>query len=174
MARGLCVFVGWSCSAVCSSEGSTIEEDIWHGDYSGFVYKESEALGSFDGNAIKATYETVEMDFGDISMRKTLHEISISTNAEGQLSLNLKPTIDFGDITIHQPEQLTSATVYPGFVIGESIIGTGRIGALKLPIVKINLEGSGYSASFKFETEDTQKPFNIGGFVVDFIPSGRR
>lgn len=164
---------GWECTATTSSEGDKPEEDVWHGDYSGYVYKENTS-GSFDGAAYKATYETVEMDFGDIGLRKTLHEISISTNAEGSLALNLKPTIDFADSSIHQPEELITEEVYPAFIFGRSLFGVDRLGARKLPIVKINLEGSGYSASFRFETEDTNKPFTIGGFLVDFIPSGRR
>jgi len=164
---------GWEAPATISSQGSTPEEDVWHGDYDGYVYKE-DASGSFDGAAFKSTYETVDSGFGDISLRKTLHEVTLSTNAEGSLSLTVKPTIDYGDNTIHQPEILTSDTLYPAAIIGQFVIGQDVLGARKIPLIKINLEGSGYSTSFKFETNDTNPPFTLGGFFVDFIPSGRR
>ena len=164
---------GWDCTSTTSSEADIYEEQIWHGDYNGYVYKE-DTSGSFDGVAYRAIYETVDCDLGDISTRKTFHEIAISTNAEGQMELTILPSIDYGDNTIHQPEELTATTVYPSFVIGQSILGVAVIGAQKIPLVRVNIEGSGYTVAFKFETNDTNDPFTIGGYIVEFIPSGRR
>jgi len=163
----------WDAPALVSTSGANEEEDIYHGAYDGYIYKEN-ISGSFDGAAFKATYTTVEMDLGDISMRKTFHQIALSTDAEGTLSLTLSPEYDFADSTIHQPNEKTLDTLYSATLIGSFVLGTGVLGAAQTPITKINLEGSGYSAAFKFETNDINAPYTIGGFFVEFIPSGRR
>jgi hypothetical protein len=164
---------GWDAPAIVSSSGADEAEDIYHGGYDGYIYKENTS-GSFDGVAYKATYKTVEMDIGDIGMRKTFHELSLSTNAEGTLTLTLTPEYDFADNTIHQPSAKTLSTIYSASLFGSAIFGTDRFGASQTPIININLEGSGYSATMKFETNDTNSPYTIGGFFIDFIASGRR
>lgn len=164
---------GWDAPAIVSSDGSTSEEDLWHGDYNGFVHKE-DTSGSFNDVAYEASYKTVEIDFNDLKMRKTFHEVAVSTNAEGILTLTLQPEYDFADNTIHQPEVKTIDTIYSASLLGTFVLGTDILGASTTPLIKINLEGSGSSIALTFKTNDTNNPYTIGGFVINFIPSGRQ
>ena len=49
-----------------------------------------------------------------------------------------------------------------------------KFGAAEQPLVRLALQGSGYSNSFRILTNDTNAPYTINGLYVDYIPSGRR
>jgi len=47
-------------------------------------------------------------------------------------------------------------------------------GGAENPLIRIPLQGSGYSNNFTIISEDNKPPYTINGFYIDFIPSGRR
>ena len=67
------------------------------------------------------------------------------------------------NLTVDAPSLFGSAT------FGSSIFGAGE-----QPLVRVALQGSGHSNSFRISTDDKKTPYIINGFYIDFIPSGRR
>jgi len=160
---------------VCDSAYIGDAETVVHGGYDdGFVYQQ-ESGNSFNGSSVQATYRTPDYDFGDITLRKTLHTIRVFYRVEGTASISLNVYYDYGDSDVSQPTAYTlvnsgAATIYGStFIYGSSIYGANFE-----PTTKQNVEGSGFTAALNFSTNDTNPPYSLEGFVVEFVPYYRR
>ena len=134
-----------------------------------------DAGNSFDGSNILARYATPDYDYGDLGTLKTLHYIKVSTSAEGIVTPDLQVKFDYGSGDTPQPPNLFDlGTVDPPALFGDAVFGTNVFGGGESPLVRVPLQGSGYSNNFTVISEDTKSPYTINGFYIDFIPSGRR
>ena len=73
-----------------------------------------------------------------------------------------------------QPEDYLLDSVPAPSIFGSALFGTAKFGAAEQPLVRLALQGSGYSNSFRILTNDTNAPYTINGLYIDYIPSGRR
>ena len=149
-------------------------EEHFHGSDSGYVYVHDSG-NSFDGTNILARFGTPDYDYGDLGTLKTLHYLKVSASAEGVVNPDVQVRFDYGSTDTPQPPNLFDlGTIDPPSLFGEAIFGTNVFGGAENPLVRIPLQGSGYSNNFTIISDDTNAPYTINGFYIDFIPSGRR
>lgn len=159
---------GIPVSAISTSINQTGMEDIYHGDYTGFVF--SHDVGpSFDGDNIQGRIVLHEYGYGNQGQRKTLHWVSITGRAEGvtdDFILTIK--YDRNDSDTHQPDsyQISGKSSYT--VYGTAIYDVDRYSAGREDWrTRVLVEGSGYTNNFEFSTVGTGRSFSIDGIFVD-------
>jgi hypothetical protein len=149
-------------------------EEHFHGSTGGYVYVH-DAGNSFDGANILARFGTPDYDYGDLGTLKTLHYLKVSASAEGVVNPDVQVRFDYGSTDTPQPTNLFDlGTIDPPSLFGEAIFGTNVFGGAENPLIRIPLQGSGYSNNFTIISDDVKAPYTINGFYIDFIPSGRR
>jgi hypothetical protein len=148
-------------------------EEHYHGSQTGYVYVH-DAGDDFDGSNIDARYQTPDYDYGDFGTLKTLHYIKMSIGPDNEVQPTLRVRFDYDSNETPQPNDIVLDSVPAPAKFGTAIFATAKFGAAEQPLVRIPLVGSGYSNSFRVLSDDTNAPYTINGFYVDYIPSGRR
>jgi len=149
-------------------------EEHFHGSDSGYVYVHDTG-NSFDGSNILARFGTPDYDYGDLGTLKTLHYLKVSASSEGVVTPDVQVRFDYGSTDTPQPPNLFDlGTIDPPSLFGDAIFGTNVFGGAENPLIRIPLQGSGYSNNFTIISDDVKAPYTINGFYIDFIPSGRR
>ena len=164
---------GLEVTAVGSNFDENGIEVYYHGDTNGYVYVH-ESGNDFDGANIDARYQTPDYDYGDFGTLKTLHYIKMSIGPENDIQPTLRVSFDYGSNEIPQPDDIVLDSIPAPANFGTAVFGTAKFGAGEQPLVRIPLVGSGSSNSFRLLSDDTNAPYIINGFYVDYIPSGRR
>ena len=154
-------------------------EKIYHGDSAGYVYNHNTG-NSFNpagvATNVDARYKTPNLDFGDAGTLKSLHYTKISFTPEGAIQPTLKVSYDFDSLDRQQPP-LYVMNLIPTpavFSSASSLFGTAIFGSAGDPMVRSAVQGSGHNIAFKIFSQDTQAPYSINGFYIDYRPSGRR
>ena len=147
-------------------------EVYYHGDTNGYVYTHDSG-DSFDGSNIDAKYQTPDYDYGDLGTLKTLHYIKMSIAPEGDITPTLRVRYNYESTDVPQPPDYNLSVDAPS-LFGSATFGSSIFGAGEQPLVRVALQGSGHSNSFRISTDDKKTPYIINGFYIDFIPSGRR
>ena len=147
-------------------------EVYYHGDSNGYVYTHDTG-NDFDTNNIEAIYQTPDYDYGDLGTLKTLHYIKMSIAPEGDVTPTLRVRYDYDSTDLPQPEDYTFNVDAPS-LFGGATFGSSLFGAGEQPLVRVALQGSGHSNSFRISTNNKVAPYIVNGFYIDFIPSGRR
>ena len=147
-------------------------EVYYHGDTNGYVYTHDSG-DDFDGSNIDAMYQTPDYDYGDLGTLKTLHYVKMSIAPEGDITPTLRVRYDYDSTNIPQPPDY-NLTIDAPSLFGSATFGSSIFGAGEQPLVRVALQGSGHSNSFRISTNDKKTPYIINGFYIDFIPSGRR
>ena len=80
---------------------------------------------------------------------------------------------DFANSNQHHPDTYYFEDVYPAAEWGTMVWGASYWGATGTPLVKMNVEGSGSSASLQFITDDATSAYTINGMYIDTTYSGR-
>ena len=148
-------------------------EKYYHGDTDGYVYVHNSG-DNFDGSSIDARYQTPDYDYGDFGTLKTLHYVKLSIGPENEVQPSLRVRFDYDSNETPQPEDYLLDSVPAPSIFGTALFGTAKFGASEQPLVRLALQGSGYSNSFRILTNDTNAPYTINGLYIDYIPSGRR
>ena len=148
-------------------------EKFYHGDTDGYVYVHDSG-NDFNGSAIDARYQTPDYDYGDFGTLKTLHYVKLSIGPENEVQPSVRVRFDYDSNETPQPEDYLLDSVPAPSIFGTALLGTAKFGASEQPLVRLALQGSGYSNSFRILTNDTNAPYTINGLYIDYIPSGRR
>ena len=164
---------GLEVTAIGSNFDENGIEVYYHGDTNGYVYVH-ESGNDFDGSNIDARYQTPDYDYGDFGTLKTLHYIKMSIGPEDDIQPTLRVSFDYGSNDLPQPDDIVLDSIPAPANFGTAVFGTAKFGAGEQPLVRIPLVGSGSSNSFRLLSDDTNAPYIINGFYVDYIPSGRR
>lgn len=152
-------------------------EIVIHGDYNGGVYKQ-ESSNAFNGEKILSIYSPPYLDQGDTEIRKTYRTLNVFVKAEGSFALNIGTQYDWGDARILVPrnyanEIFGTPTIYDGLdVVYDDIEAV--YGATNVPVIRQNIEGSGFSIRNTFTSNTTDAPHSIQGFVIEITPKGRK
>lgn len=163
-----------SCIASYYDEGNL--EKIYHGGYDGYVY-EHDTGNTFDGTNVNAEFKTPDIGYGDVGIVKNLHWLKVSVKPEGDTAIEVRVKYDYESGDIHHPTNYTLGAVSTPSKFGTATFNTTStyiFGAPDIPAKKLNIEGSGFTNSFAFVTEDANASYNIQSFHVDFIPTGKR
>lgn len=152
-------------------------EQIYHGDSDGYIYVHDTGT-SFDyggtANNVTATYQTPNLDFGDIGTKKTVRNIRISMSPEGAIQPTLRVRYDYESTDISQPLDYTLDSIPLPSIFGSGIFGTNVFGASPDPMIRKAIEGSGNTISFIITSSDTNAAYTVNGMYIDYAPSGRR
>ena len=81
---------------------------------------------------------------------------------------------DFDDTNRPQPPNYTLDSIPTPAVFGASTFNSAVFGASQDPMARQAVQGSGHNIAFKIFSQDTNAPYSINGFYVDYRPSGRR
>jgi len=152
-------------------------EVSFHGDKDGYIYNHDTGDSFLNAGSeanIFATYQTPDIDCGDIGTRKTLKYVRTSFSPEGNLEPVLRLRYDYQDVDIPQPSDYTLTGIPLPAVFGTSVFGIATFGASSDPMFRKTVEGSGHTVSFRIRSDDTRSPYAINGFYIDYMPSGRR
>ena len=164
--------IGLEVTSVNSNFDNEGIEVYYHGDTNGYVYTHDSG-NDFDGSNIDAKYQTPDYDYGDLGTLKTLHYVKLSIAPEGDITPTLRVRYDYDSINLPQPADYSLSVDAPS-LFGSATFGSSVFGAGEQPLVRVALQGSGHSNSFRISTDDKKSPYIINGFYIDFIPSGRR
>ncbi len=165
--------LGMEVTAIGSGFDTQGIEKYYHGDTNGYVYLHNSG-DNFDGAAIDARYQTPDYDYGDFGTLKTLHYVKLSIGPENEVQPSVRVRFDYDSNETPQPEDYLLDSVPAPSIFGSALFGTAKFGASEQPLVRLALQGSGYSNSFRILTNDTNAPYTINGLYIDYIPSGRR
>ena len=165
--------VGIEVTAIGSGFNTNGIEKYYHGDTDGYLYIHNSG-DDFNGSAIDARYQTPDYDYGDFGTLKTLHYVKLSIGPENEIQPSVRVRFDYDSTDTPQPEDYLLDSVPAPSIFGSAIFGTAKFGAAEQPLVRLALQGSGYSNSFRILTNDTNAPYTINGLYIDYIPSGRR
>lgn len=152
-------------------------EKIYHGDKDGYIYNHGTGTSFIYDNVennILATYETTDLDCGDIGTRKTFKYIRTSFSPEGEISPTLRIRYDYKSTEIVQPNDYELTTIPIPAIFGSSIFGSATFGGTNDPMLRQTIEGSANSISLRIRTNDKRSSFAVNGFYIDYMPSGRR
>ena len=165
--------LGIEVTAIGSGFDTNGIEKYYHGDTDGYVHVHDSG-DNFDGSAVDARYQTPDYDYGDFGTLKTLHYVKLSIGPENEIQPSLRVRFDYDSNETPQPEDYLLDSVPAPSIFGSALFGTAKFGASEQPLVRLALQGSGYSNSFRILTNDTNAPYTINGLYIDYIPSGRR
>ena len=165
--------VGIEVTAIGSGFNTNGIEKYYHGDTDGYLYIHNSG-DDFNGSAVDARYQTPDYDYGDFGTLKTLHYVKLSIGPENEVQPSVRVRFDYDSTDTPQPEDYLLDSVPAPSIFGSAIFGTAKFGAAEQPLVRLALQGSGYSNSFRILTNDTNAPYTINGLYIDYIPSGRR
>ena len=168
---------GIKATAITSNFGADGIERTWHGDTNGYIYNHNTG-DSYDygGSAsnITASYQTPNLDFGDVGTKKTMRYVRLSVSPEGGIQPTLRVRYDYEAVDIAQPLDYILDSIPLPSIFGSGIFGTNVLGATPDPLVRQAIQGSGHTVSFIITSSDTNSPYTINGLYVDYTPSGRR
>ena len=164
---------GIEVTAIGSGFDTNGIEKYYHGDTDGYLYIHNSG-DDFNGSAIDARYQTPDYDYGDFGTLKTLHYVKLSLGPENEVQPSVRVRFDYDSNETPQPEDYILDSVPAPSIFGSAIFATAKFGASEQPLVRLALQGSGYSNSFRILTNDTNAPYTINGLYIDYIPSGRR
>ena len=165
--------LGIEVTAINSGFDNNGIEKFYHGDTDGYVYVHDSG-NDFDGSTVDARYQTPDYDYGDFGTLKTLHYVKLSIGPENEVQPSVRVRFDYDSNETPQPEDYILESVPAPSIFGSALLGTAKFGASEQPLVRLALQGSGYSNSFRILTNDTNAPYTINGLYIDYIPSGRR
>ena len=168
---------GIKATAISADFGADGIERTWHGDTNGYIYNHDVGNAfNYGGvpNNIVASYQTPNLDFGDVGTKKTIKYVRVSISPEGEIQPTLRIRYDYEDPTVAQPLDYVLDGIPLPSIFGSGIFGTNVFGATPDPLIRQAVEGSGDTVSFIITSADTYAPYTINGLYVDYTPSGRR
>lgn len=157
----------------CMSFYLGTEEWVVHGGYDGFVYRQEQG-STFNGEPILSVYKSPYIDFGDPSVRKTLHKISLFVTKEGDLDLNVGVRYNWDSKSAVNPADYVAAQGGTSSTYGFALYGVSTYSSVESPVTLVNIQGSGFSSQFAFVSYDKNPPFTIHGYVVEYSADGKK
>lgn len=173
----------WNWSTTKRLEGQHVTEDLYGGEYislmatkdDGILYQHNTGF-DFDGDKIIESFKTPFFDIGDPSVRKNVHRIRTYLETEGSVQIRFRINYtERGNELAHQPTFYEMSDFSGGTVYGEALYNMGYV--YNSPEVSNRTEyvqGSGFTISVSyFSGTMSNVPYNIQGFDLDFIASGK-
>lgn len=161
-------------ASCCWSGYNTTSEIILHGDFDGCVYQQ-EVGNSFNGENIKAIFRTPYLDQGDTEVRKTMRTVNTFIKATGSFDLTLGLKFDWDNlykinpVNYNETSSGNTVTYDAGFKYDQG----HKYGSVTQPIIRTNVEGTGFSTQATYVSEGIFAPYTIQGYVLEFSINGR-
>ena len=149
------------------------QEYVLHGDYNGKVYRQEQG-NNFDGADILAVYQTPYLDFSDPFIRKSIHKVSVFIRPEDAVNLSMSIKFDWGDREISVPNAYILESAITGDLYGTGVYGTAVYASTPAPVINKNIEGSSFSNSLTFTSNDSNGSFSIQAILYEYAVNGRK
>jgi hypothetical protein len=175
--------LGWNWSTTKRLSAKNVLEGLYGGEYvslmstkdDGILYQHN--VGStFDSDPIISTYSTPFFDMGDPSIRKNMHSVRAYIKTEGSalINFNVKYTGKNNELA-HQPLSYSITDFAGNSAYGEATYNGSFVYNAPEINDRVNfIEGSGFTVALSyFSSAMTDDPFNIQGFNLNFIASGK-
>ena len=152
-----------------------IETVIFSND-TGYVYR-MESGNSFDGQNISALFATPFIPIQDPQLRKTFYKMALYTDPEGSMDIDFNLRLDFNQSDIIQPDtiKLSNTTdLVSIFGTPNTIYGTSMYGGKLVNMFMVQVIGSGFTVSLRYECNDTNPPFSLDAATIEYALFDRR
>ena len=143
-------------------------EFVIHGDDNGKVHRQEQG-NDFDGENIFSVFQTPFFHMQDPEQRKVFYTVATYLRAEGDNEIVMSALYDYEDVDTLSPTNFTLTTAGAAAYYNEALYdSTAIFDGNPAPVKRINISGSGKSASFKFVTNDSNASHSIQGLVITF------
>jgi hypothetical protein len=152
-----------------------VETIIFSND-SGYVYR-MESGNSFDGQNIPALFATPFIPIQDPQLRKTFYKAALYTDPEGSMDIDFNLRLDFNQSDIIQPDTIklsNNTSVVSIFGTPTTVYGTSIYGGKLVNMFMVQVVGSGFTVSLRYECNDTNPPFSLDAATIEYALFDRR
>jgi hypothetical protein len=156
-------------TATCADSGYIGQNEfVIHGDSTGKVHRQ-ERGNNFDGEDIFSLFQTPFFHMQDPEQRKVFYTVATYLRSEGDNELVMSALYDYEDVDTLSPTNFTLTTAGAAAYYNEALYdSTAIFDGNPAPVKRINISGSGKSASFKFVTNSSSASHSIQGLVITF------
>lgn len=144
-----------------TGEGKVTELSVFCNGYDPYLYQ-MDYTNTFDGTNITATYSTPFLTFNDPKLRKTLYNLSVSTERDSDIAFTASVLLDFNESNVIQPASISMGNT--AGLIGDNI-GSN---------FETTLVGNGNNASFKFVSNTAITDFSFKDLTIEYSTNDRR
>ena len=162
-------------SASCADSGYIGQDEyVIHGAADGKVHRQ-ERGNSFAGTDIFSLYQTPYYHMEDPEQRKIFYEVATYMRAEGDNTIVMSTVYDYEDFFTLSPANYTLTTTGAAAYYNEALYdSTAIFDGNPSPVIRTNIAGSGFAASFRFVTNGQDASHSIQGLVITFGVGDRR
>ena len=156
-------------TATCAASGYIGQNEfVLHGTSDGKVHRQ-ETGNSFAGENIFSIFQTPFFHMQDPEQRKIFYNIATYLRSEGDNSIVMSAVYDYENVDTLNPTNFDLSTTGAAAFYNEALYNSTAIfDGNPSPVQRINISGSGKSASLKFVTNDTNASHSIQGLVITF------
>lgn len=156
-------------TATCADSGYIGQNEfVIHGDSTGKVHRQEQG-NDFDGTDIFSIFQTPFFHMQDPEQRKVFYTVATYLRSEGDNTIVMSAVYDYEDVDTLNPTNFNLTTEGAAAYYNEATYNSTAIfDGNPSPVQRINIEGSGKSASLKFVTNDSSASHSIQGLVVTF------
>lgn len=157
----------------CDSDFINNVEYVVHGGHDGYVYQQENG-NTFNGSNIKSSFTTAEITLGDPAIRKALKRITFYYRVNGAMEATVSLRYDKSKTTVKQPMSFVLTESNAISIWGTGLWNTMIWGANPETFVRKFVNGSGFTVSLSFSTDDINPSHTIEGYLFEFAYAGRR
>jgi hypothetical protein len=156
-------------TATCADSGYIGQNEfVIHGDSTGKVHRQEQG-NDFDGTDIFSIFQTPFFHMQDPEQRKVFYTVATYLRSEGDNTIVMSAVYDYEDVDTLNPTNFNLTTEGAAAYYNEATYNSTAIfDGNPSPVQRINIEGSGKSASLKFVTNDSSASHSIQGLVITF------
>jgi len=165
--------LGIRASSAASGYVSNVELVVHGSVDDGFVFQQ-ESGNSFNSANVEASIKFVDEDLGDPTIRKRYHRLHTFLRPEGVANIEVKLVLDRGIATIAQPSAFFITQTGGKALWGSAIWDTDLWAGVDAELDKKDLVGSSFLFGVQYATDDTNPPYSIHGYVIEFVGLDRR
>ena len=161
----------------CDSDFVGSTETAVHGGYDGYIYlQESGNVFSIVGGTvnIESIYKSPDLAMGDPGIRKSMQRVIVNYTNEGLVDANLQLRYDYDSATTPQPGTYPLTTGNVPAIYGTGTYGNSTYNQSSLPLIRQDVQGSGFAVAIKVNDSSAFPPISLKGFELEFTPGGRR
>ena len=161
----------------CDSDFIGATETAVHGGYDGYIYlqESGNVFTRVGGTAnIESIYKSPDLAMGDPGIRKSMQRVIVNYTNEGLVDANLQLRYDYDSATTPQPGTYPLTTGNVPAIYGTGTYGNSTYDQSSLPLIRQDVQGSGFAVAIKVNDSSAFPPISLKGFELEFTPGGRR
>ena len=161
----------------CDSDFVGSTETAVHGGYDGYIYlqESGNVFTRVGGTAnIESIYKSPDLAMGDPGIRKSMQRVIVNYTNEGLVDADLTLRYDYDSATTPQPSTYPLNTGNVPAIYGTGTYNNSTYNQSSLPLVRQDVQGSGFAVAIKVIDSSAFPPISLKGFELEFTPGGRR